>query len=76
MAKKKIIRYTLNKKRKQKTVLVPDRAIKVKLETKNPVKKGDKWVVKISYYPSRKESAKKRIKLVTVPKGAEKITLK
>ncbi len=75
MAKKKILKYTLNGKRRAKQVLVPDRAIKVMLESNKVTTRKGKKVVKISYLPSRKESAKKRIKYVAVPKGAENIKL-
>ncbi|MDK2849451.1 MAG: hypothetical protein PWR32_118 [Candidatus Woesearchaeota archaeon] len=75
MAKKKMLKYTLNGKRRAKQVLVPDRAIKVTLESSKPMTQNGKKVVKISYLPSRKESAKKRIKYVAVPKDAENIKL-
>lgn len=75
MAKVKILKYTLNGKRKQKQVSVPERAVKVELATKKPTKKGEEYIVKVSYLPSRKMSVKKRLKDVSVPKGAEDLRL-
>jgi hypothetical protein len=71
MAKKKVLKYTLNKRRREKTFLVPERAINLKLETQRPSKSKGRHIVKVSYLPSRKEGVKRRVKLITVPKGAE-----
>ncbi|HDP73843.1 MAG TPA: hypothetical protein ENN46_02700 [Candidatus Woesearchaeota archaeon] len=75
MAKKKVLKYVLNRRRREKTFLVPERAINLKLETPRPSRSKGKNIVKVSYAPSRKEGVKRRVKLVTVPKGAETIRL-